>query len=181
MKPITVVFAASLLASGLMLAGPGALAGEPSGCEDLGEFPEAPGVDFENEIQPILDSCTGCHGENGQGGLDLRPGESWGNLVDQPSLSNPDRLRVAPFDPEESSLFLAVNCEDPGGPGFQMPGVDLEARALIRDWIAQGALEEPEPEPTPDPVTIPVLGQGGLVIMALLLGLLGLLAVRRPI
>ncbi|MGY6587960.1 MAG: PQQ-dependent sugar dehydrogenase [Wenzhouxiangella sp.] len=115
----------------------------PSGCTDLDGIPPVSDLDFETDIQPLLQTCTGCHGQNGSAGLDLRPGEAYANLVGVPSNSTFERLRVDPFNPEASSLFLAVNCSQPAGPGFQMPGTTPEGRALIRDWINQGAREEP--------------------------------------
>ena len=126
----------------------------PSGCTDLDGIPPVSGLDFETDIQPLLQTCTSCHGQNGSAGLDLRPGEAYANLVGVPSNTNFDRLRVEPFNPEASSLFLAVNCSQPGGPGFQMPGMDPEARALVRDWINQGAREEPFVPSVPGDVSL---------------------------
>jgi hypothetical protein len=126
----------------------------PSGCEDLDGIAPVADVDFESDIQPLLDTCTGCHGEGGSAGLDLRPGQSYDNLVGVLSNSNPDRLRVEPFNPDDSSLLLAVNCQNPGGPGFQMGNLALDDRALIRDWIAEGAHPEPFSPEIPGDVTL---------------------------
>ena len=128
---------------------------DASNCDNLDGIQPLPGLDFNADIQPLLQNCTGCHGQNGSGGLDLRPGEAYANLVNVRSNTNFDRLRVKPFDPLESTLFLAVNCAQPGGPGFQMPGMnELESRARIRDWINQGANEVPFVPSLPEDVSL---------------------------
>ena len=133
----------------------------PSGCADLSNIEPVAGLDFETQIQPLFQTCTGCHGQGGQAGLDLRPGESFANLVGVPSLSNPERLRVDPFAAEDSTLFLGINCVQPGGPGFQMGNLPLASRARIRDWINQGAFETPfEPEIPADVSLEPVFPTG---------------------
>lgn len=139
-----------------------AAAGTPSGCTDLDGFAPQQAVDFESRIQPIFSNCAGCHGENGSAGLDLRPGEAYGNLVGIESTTNPPQARVRPFEPGDSLLLSAVNCAVTGGPSFQMPGTDPGERALIRDWIAQGALERPAPR------SIPVMSPIGFGILAVL-------------
>jgi hypothetical protein len=149
-----------------------AFAGTPAGCTDLDGFPEQQAVDFESRIQPIFSVCAGCHGEGGSAGLDLRPGQAYDNLVGVESTTNPPQARVQPFEPGDSLLLSAVNCATTGGPSFQMPGTDPDQRALIRDWIAQGALERPAP------LSIPVLnpiGGGIFVVLAMLV----LLASKR--
>lgn len=168
----------ALALSGLMLFATLLQAGTAaSGCDELDAFPPGPAIDFATQIQPILDGCTGCHGASGPAGLDLREGEAWSNLVGVTATTNPERVRVAPFDPQGSVLFSAVNCDNPGGPSFRMPGTTDEQRALIRDWIAQGALAEPlAPEAQPVPfLQIPIA-----VLLALLLGLIASGRINRP-
>lgn len=121
----------------------------PGDCADLGAIPETPAVDFSIQVRPIFDSCTGCHGEGGPAGLDLRQDVAYGNLVGVESTTRPGQLRVEPFDPDRSVLMIAVNCSSPNGPAFQMPGTDESERALIRDWIAQGATAVPASRPVP--------------------------------
>lgn len=56
-------------------------------------------------------------------------------------------LRVRPFEPLASSLFLKVNCETPPF-GSRMPlggSPSPELQALIHDWIASGALMPQSP------------------------------------
>lgn len=159
----------TVFAFAILISRPG-FAGTPAGCTDLDGFPEQQAVDFESRIQPIFANCTGCHGENGSAGLDLRPGEAFGNLVGVESTTNPPQARVQPFEPGDSLLLSAVNCATTGGPSFQMPGTDPEQRALIRDWIAQGALARPAPRSIPvlNPIGIGVLI--GLFVLVLLFG-----------
>lgn len=115
-----------------------ALAENPGNCEDLSAIPESPGLVFEVDIQPLLENCLGCHG--GSGGLSLAPEQAYAALIGVASNTQPDRLRVDPGAPAQSVLFLAINCDQPGGPSFRMPGLGgLEDQALIRDWILQGA------------------------------------------
>ncbi len=142
-------------------------AGTPSGCTGLDAFEQQPAVDFASQIEPIFSNCAGCHGAGGSAGLDLRPGEAYVNLVGIESTTNPPQVRVQPFDPDDSLLLYAVNCSTTGGPSFQMPGTDPAERALIRDWIAQGALARPVPR------AIPVLNPfgGGILVVLIMLAL----------
>ncbi len=127
----------------------------PSGCTDLSGIAETPMVDFETDIQPLFDTCVNCHGAGGAEGLDLRQGESYDNLVKVVSTTNDPLMRAEPFNADESVLLLAVNCEQPGGPSFQMPGIEnLNDRALVRDWINQGAWPEPTEPTIPDDVEL---------------------------
>jgi len=152
-----------------------AMAGTPSGCTDLDAFPPQPAVAFEAQIEPILSGCTGCHGDGGAAGLDLRPGQAYANLVGVESTTNPPQARVEPFDPADSLLLYAINCSITGGPSFQMPGADPADRALIRDWVAQGALERPAPR------SVPAMHPLGAAILAVLMMLVLLsLRSRRP-
>ncbi|NBB92412.1 MAG: hypothetical protein GVY32_04490 [Gammaproteobacteria bacterium] len=159
--------------SAVATAGTGA-----TGCADLSGFAETSQVDYQSQIEPIFASCSGCHGEFGPAGLDLREGEAYANLVGVTSTSNPARQRVEPFEPESSALLLAVNCTSPGGPGFQMGDVALEDRALIRDWIAQGALPEPAGQ-QPPPIGVPADQPWALAVLIALMMLLGVAGIRR--
>ena len=145
----------------------------PSQCDDLGVFEPTPRVDFATQIQPILSSCTACHGDGGAAGLDLRAGRAHANLVGVTATTNPQWLRVAPGAPDQSLLLSAVNCEVTGGPGFRMPGTEPAERALVRDWIAQGALRQPTALP------VPILSGAGLWLAMMLALFGGLLAVHR--
>jgi hypothetical protein len=129
-----------------------------SECTDLDAIPRQPAVDYESRIQPIFTSCTGCHGENGSAGLDLRPGQAYANLVGVESTTSPPQARVEPFQPEDSLLLSALNCAITGGPSFQMPGTDPAQRPAAR--------------------SVPAMHPAGLGILAALM-LLVLFATRR--
>ena len=175
MKKIRRVLAAVATVSLSVIFAASAVAQTPSGCTDLDNFTERPAVAFESQIEPILSGCTGCHGDGGAAGLDLRPAEAYGNLVGVASTTNPPQARVAPFDPDDSLLLYAVNCSTTGGPSFQMPGTDPAESALIRDWIAQGALASPVPR------AVPVLNPLATFILALLVVLVVLVLLRTRV
>ena len=100
-------------------------------------------VSYANDIQPLFDaSCTGCHGQGGQGGLDLRAGSSRDYLVGVVSPTH-GAPRVAPGDPAGSVLYDTLvgagtygQVMPPSGSGFSAG--DLE---LVRSWIADGAID----------------------------------------
>ena len=121
----------------------GSFSADPSGCDNLDAIEPVDEVDYHSTIQPILDGCIGCHAGDSFPFLDLRASYSFESLVNVITTTNEERLRVDPFNPDDSSLLLAINCDQPGGPGYRMGGVSLEDRALVRDWVAQGAHAEP--------------------------------------
>lgn len=89
-----------------------------------------------------------CHGEARSGGLDLRPGAAWSNLVDVPSVLS-DLKRIDPGAPGKSFLFQKLQAATAPGSvsvgGSPMPvGVAPLAREqleAVRVWIAAGAPE----------------------------------------
>ena len=101
---------------------------------------------FSADIQEIFDdrSCTaqGCHGDARRGGLDLRAGAAFGNLVNKAAQAESDFIRVVPNNAQDSYLVIAL--EDRRRVGGLMPqgGVPLDSIDLtnIRNWIEQGAL-----------------------------------------
>lgn len=120
--------------------------GTPADCESIAGVPITWDIDYFQDIQPIFEQrCSNCHVDHGGsplGDLDLDPKWSWDNLVLQQSVGDPDVLRVLPGEPLASSLFLKVNCDNPGF-GSRMPlgrpPLPLAEQALIFDWIAAGA------------------------------------------
>jgi mono/diheme cytochrome c family protein len=99
-------------------------------------------VSFANQIQPIFDAeCVQCHGDGGNGGLDLRAGESHGNLVGVVSNGYAPALLVASGAPVESVLYAKV--ANTGQFGAAMPppngGLSTEQLGLIERWIEEGA------------------------------------------
>lgn len=89
-------------------------------------------------------SCSGgpetaCHG-SGAAGLTLRLGAG-GDVVDVPSTERPDLVRVRPFDPSNSYLFLKLR-GDGGIDGGRMPpgaGEDPRIAEIVQRWIEAGA------------------------------------------
>lgn len=128
--------------------------------------------------------CTNqvCHGEAGAGGLDLRHGEAWANLIDVPAAGS-NQLLVVPGDRERSYLFQKVLAKlDPDAAeinGSPMPTgattLSEDELALLELWISGGAAETGTVEgtgelldsclPPPVPVSIeplaaPLPGEG---------------------
>ncbi|WP_437816376.1 cellulose binding domain-containing protein [Sorangium sp. So ce1078] len=99
------------------------------------------------DVVPILErSCAGCHGNPAflAGGLDLRPSEAVGALVNQDAGScSSEQALVVPFMP--SSSYLMNKLKDTGlcdpdeskmPPGASLPEAELKT---INDWICAGA------------------------------------------
>lgn len=90
---------------------------------------------------PRCAALEGCHaGSSPAGGLDLSAGRSHANLLGIKSSRRPDRVRVAPGDPDASYLVQRVSA---GGDTPQMPvgagplsGADVER---LRGWVKEGA------------------------------------------
>ena len=107
----------------------------------------APGQVTFQQVQDSIftPSCalSGCHGDAGAPfGLELGPGESYGNIVGVAAAELSGHERVTPGDPADSYLFMKVT-DDPRIQGDAMPpqGTPLSAQRvqLLQDWIAQGA------------------------------------------
>ena len=87
------------------------------------------------------------------GNLDLDPSEPdepspYGNIVNVLSDEVANLQYVVPNHPEQSFLFMKVNCDNPPS-GSRMPldgyagGLTPQQQAVIYDWIAGGASVEP--------------------------------------
>ena len=95
-------------------------------------------------VQAFFSSCGGgpetfCHSSSA-GGLTLRLGPK-GDVVNVPSTERHDRLRVRPYDAENSYLYLKL-VGDGGIEGGRMPlggAPDPRALDLVREWIEAGA------------------------------------------
>jgi hypothetical protein len=91
-------------------------------------------------------SCalSSCHGEAMQALLDLRPGNSYANLVNFPSVEFPIWDRIEPYDPDHSYLICKLEA-CPSIVGQQMPLIggplDQSVINVIREWVANGAHE----------------------------------------
>lgn len=128
----------TILLLGLVTALVGCSDDDDDGTLDPGPTP----VSYATQIQPIFDvSCVRCHGEGGSGGLDLRPGDSHGNLVGVISQNYAPALLVVAGDPVGSVLHEKV--ADTGRFGGVMPpgagALPDDEIALIRRWIEEGA------------------------------------------
>lgn len=122
------------------------------GCGDIELFTAPPEVDpidpnatlarIQTTIFTPTCAVAGCHDAFGNsGGLILTAGQSWGNLVNQPSTEIPALDRIEPGDPDQSYLYrkiLGVGIVGERMPAFGPPLPDESIR-LIRDWIRRGA------------------------------------------
>ncbi len=117
-------------------------------CSDEGVAPPPPDplpVSFAQDIQPIFDNrCVGCHVAGGQAPfLVLVGNQSYTNLVGVAATVYPGSQRVVASDPDASVLYNKI--ADTGIFGGVMPPVSpalpTDQVAIIRDWIAQGALD----------------------------------------
>lgn len=128
-------------------------------CESLEAEPitygmlyDLPGSGLPDEIRDIHDvwlagGCVGCHNQTAMGGLRLDTPDFAGyELVLANSFRNSEIFRVVPNRPESSLLYAMINCTPPGDYPYMPPATDQQPvrlsprlRALVYDWIAQGA------------------------------------------
>ena len=143
----------------------GSLPDEPAAPEPAPEpEPEEPDPEepacaesFENTFDAIQEviferrGCTSlaCHGEAEAGGLDLRAGVSWANLVEVDSLGSP-LLRIQPGRANSSYLFHKLAAASNPDQGLAITGAPMPVGVapLIPDeleglhiWIERGAPE----------------------------------------
>ncbi|MEO5624873.1 MAG: hypothetical protein ABIQ70_02550 [Dokdonella sp.] len=116
-----------------------------SGCSNLDDVPVQFTIDYQSAIQGIFDNhCIECHSGDPPlpADLDLSAGGSWSHVFNVLSSQDSAFTRVVPNHPDQSLLFLKVNCDTPGV-GHRMPfggdPLQPEDQALIFDWIAAGA------------------------------------------
>ena len=124
--------------------------------------PPAP-VSFSGDVQPIFTARCAiplCHsGGIPTQGLDLSAGGSYAAIVGRPSTERPDLKIVAPGAPATSYLEWKISGAPAGQsiPGSPMPltGGPLSAveQAIIREWIAEGALNDQPTSTTSTTVT----------------------------
>lgn len=124
------------------------LASASIGCSDLGD-PYQPkpadsaSISFAGDVQPIFNAhCVLCHGTlvPPPNNLDLRPGNSYANLVGRTSVGYAPNLRVSPGDTLASVLYGKVtgtNFGEQMPPGFLL--IPRPERDRIVAWIAEGA------------------------------------------
>jgi hypothetical protein len=98
-------------------------------------------VSFRQHVQPIFTArcaVAGCHVEpNPEAGLVLTSHASYGNIVNVPTQVFTPGLRVKPFDPDSSVLYLLVQRGLMPGQGARLTAVQT---STIKRWIVQGAL-----------------------------------------
>jgi hypothetical protein len=147
---------ARLMAAGLLaIAAPAAHAGlNPTDCTDVSGI--APFTQFRygqiqaifdvlvvvNPEDPLVAQCTRCHeGGIGAAGLGLSADVSYENLVGVQSTLTP-LLRIAPGIPDQSWLYIKINCDSPGV-GSRMPqdtaALSATQQRFVFDWIRLGA------------------------------------------
>lgn len=98
-------------------------------------------VSFKNHIQPIFSArcaVSGCHvSPNPRAGLILTEGVAWANIVNVPA-QNFTGIRVSPFDPDNSILWLLLESNQMPAKGGPLTSVQKQT---IKKWIVQGALD----------------------------------------
>ena len=98
-------------------------------------------VSFKNHIQPIFSArcaVSGCHvAPNPRAGLILTKGVAYANIVNVPAVAFTG-IRVTPFDPDNSILWLLVENGRMPARGSQLTSVQKQT---IKKWIVQGALD----------------------------------------
>lgn len=113
-------------------------------CSDAGAFDAPLSVQVRGVIDRICASVDGCHG-SGAGSMPLVGGDEFTHMIGVVSTENPPMLRVAPFDPSASYVYLKVAC-DGGISGSCMPrssGYDPQIARMFHDWIEAGAPVSP--------------------------------------
>ncbi len=110
--------------------------------------PVTPTVSFATQIQAqiLTPACTSCHTDEGRtpsGGMNLKAGSAFANLVGVASTGKPGAIRVIAGNP--SGSYLVQKLEGAADiVGLRMPRngppylTDAQV-ALIRQWIQNGA------------------------------------------
>ena len=120
-------------------------------------------VSFGGDVQPIFSARCAvplCHsGATPTQGLDLSPGRSYAAIVSRPSTERPDLKIVDPGAPATSYLEWKISGAPAGqsilGSPMPLTGGPLSAveQAIIREWIAEGALNDQPASTTSTTVT----------------------------
>ena len=126
-------------------------------CSDSGTGPDDDGGNGNNDTRVIVDNpgfasviqnifdrrgCAGgsCHGAAQSAGLDLRSGNSFGNLVNVTATQS-SAARVIPGNAQDSYLIIKVEGRQTVGSRMPIGGAALDSIDLtnLRNWINQGA------------------------------------------
>lgn len=106
--------------------------------DDPGTVPDS--VEFDRHVQPIFNgrcAVSGCHVQpNPEADLVLSAGQAYANIVNVPAVNFPPAIRVTPFEPLNSILYLLVEDGDMPAEGPRLTSVQV---AIIRKWIEDGA------------------------------------------
>jgi hypothetical protein len=128
-------------------------------CEDLSAEPITYGMTYNLPGSGLPDApidvhdiwlaggCVGCHNVTAMGQLRLDLDNVGGyELVYESSFRDSSIRLVQPGEPESSLLYTMLNCTPPGTYPVMPPAVDgmsqriaRPLRALVHDWIQQGA------------------------------------------
>lgn len=149
------------ISRGLVLIGGGIAAACGSGSLSDGAQMRLGGGALEPDFDSIQANvltprCTACHiGATAPLGLRLDEVNSYALLVGVPSVQEPGLLRVDPGNPDAS--YLIRKLEGSAGTGGRMPlgepALPPSEIAVIRQWIADGALRTAAPAVDPVRVT----------------------------
>jgi hypothetical protein len=120
--------------------------GGDQGCGAAFCATDAPESDapIELQVKETIDFiCAGadCHGV-GAGGMSVSVGNEFTDMVNVLSHENAPMLRVKPFDPDNSYVYLKLACQPNTIPtGACMPGGNPSTRYsnMFRAWIEAGA------------------------------------------
>ena len=104
--------------------------GTPGAANDTCAAPQS--FTYTADIAPILNNCTGCHGN--AGGFAL----NYNNLFTASSIG---MNYITPGDPSQSYLWHKINGTQSsvGGSGSKMGNLSNSQLSTIEEWITQGA------------------------------------------
>ena len=132
-------------------------------CRCVARSGPPPAVSFGGDVQPIFSARCAvplCHsGATPTQGLDLSPGRSYAAIVGRPSTERPDLKIVDPGAPATSYLEWKISGAPAGqsilGSPMPLTGGPLSAaeQAIIRAWIAEGAVNDQPASTTSTTVT----------------------------
>jgi mono/diheme cytochrome c family protein len=143
MDVVRLTFGIVAVASAVMTAGCGS---SSSPTTPSPTTPSGPTFSQQVQAQILTPACTSCHTDEGRtpaGGLNLKSGSAYSNLVGVASTGKPGAVRVIAGNPSGSYLVQKLE----GAPdivGLRMPRngppflTDAQI-ALIRLWIQNGA------------------------------------------
>lgn len=120
-------------------------------CEHDVDEPGFPKVLTIDVVQDrVFVSCSPCHIGQTFANLNLSSGQSFDNIVNVPSLQKPDIMRIQPYQPDNSYLYMKVVGTE-GIDGDSMPAggqLSNDQVDILRQWIVEGALNTNGSEPS---------------------------------